>query len=396
MTVFLILSGLIVLLVLLVVALEIYSLKLPPFELDSNLSLDQNCQRVEQWLNTLEKKKKFNGAIVIEAQGKILMQKYIGQADVSLRAITPNTAFNLASVSKHMTAFAILLLQNRGLLSVEDRVSRHIPELKGYDDISVYHLLSHTSGLPDYAVNRGLAKELKSKKETLTAKGLIRWLGRNEQSPQFSPGEKEKYVNSNYVLLAEIVSRVSGESFAGFMSQHIFEPLEMFDTKVVNQLENQHGLEDRAYGFRKRFLYWGQPVPMDLNYFDGVAGDGNIYATPADLLRWHRALLQGKVLPKEVYAQAYDAVSLDGHQPVESHVFGEKIQCGWGWNVEKKPVVKAYGGWQGFSNLYQRNIEQDNVLIILSNSGFFLRTAMIGDKLNQFVNLLNIKTSEEK
>ncbi|EIM72666.1 beta-lactamase [Nitratireductor aquibiodomus RA22] len=361
--------------------LELRALILPEFDVAKTTTLPEKLQSLGGWIDRLEQADKFNGAILIAQKGEIVFERYVGIADETGRPITPKTSFNLASVSKQFTAFAILLLAHEGRLSRDDLLTKHIPELKGADGVTVNHLLSHTSGLHDYALDHGLAKRLKEKDTVLTPADLIAWLGEADQGLKFHPGEKDEYSNTNYVLLAEIIARVSGQSFADFIHSHVFEPLGMRHSAVVNKAVNTDALEDRAYGFRKRFLYFGPNVAHDLNRMDGVAGDGNIYATARDLVIWDRALRDGALLPTEVYKQAYVPVRLKSGEVVQESVLGETIQPGLGWNVQDFPIVTSYGHWQAFSNFYWRNMQDDTVLVLLSNSGVFLRTAMIGEKI---------------
>jgi CubicO group peptidase (beta-lactamase class C family) len=329
----------------------------------------------------LEQTGKFNGAVLIAHKGEIFFERYVGIADVTGRSITPATSFNLASVSKQFTAFAILLLAHEGKLSRDDLLTKHIPELGSTEGVTINHLLSHTSGLPDYALDRGLAERLEEKETILAPADLIAWLGEADQGLKFHPGEKDDYSNTNYVLLVEIIARVSGQPFADFMHSRVFVPLGMRHSAVVNKAVNTDALEDRAYGFRRRLLYFGPNVAHDLNRMDGVAGDGNIYATARDLVTWDRALRDGVLLPTEVYKQAYAPIRLNSGEVVQETVLGKSIQPGLGWNAQDFPIVTSYGHWQAFSNFYWRNLQDDTVLVLLSNSGVFLRTAMIGEKI---------------
>lgn len=284
-----------------------------------------------------------------------------------------------------MTAFAILLLEHEGKLSTDDLLARHIPELHRHDKVTINHLLEHTSGLPDYALDKALARRLEETAMLLTPDGLIDWLASYPRAPEFAPGEREDYVNSNYVLLAEIVARVSGLSFADFMQARVFAPLGMHRTAVVDRSKNRTRIANRAFGFRKRFLHVDPPVRFDLTPLDGLAGDGNIYASAGDLVIWDQALRQGTLLPAETYARAYRPVRLSNGETVQEKVLGEPLQPGLGWNVQDMPVVTSYGRWQAFSNFYRRDLAQGTVLVVLSNSGFLLRTAMIREQLEAFL-----------
>lgn len=363
------------------ITLEVRAINLPGLDVSRKATASEMLQSLNGWIDVLEQSGKFNGAVLVAHKGEILLERYVGSADETGRPITMATSFNLASVSKQFTAFAVLLLAHEGKLSRDDLLTRHIPEFRSAGDITIDHLLSHTSGLPDYALDRRLAERLKKNETLLAPADLIAWLGEADQTLKFHPGEKDDYSNTNYVLLAEIVARVSGQSFADFMRSRIFEPLGMRHSAVVNKAVNTDALEDRAFGFRRRYLYFGSDVAHDLDRMDGVAGDGNIYATARDLVIWDKALRTGALLPAKVYKQAYTPIRLNSGEAVQETVLGKTIQPALGWNVQDFPIVTSYGHWKAFSNFYWRNLPDDTALVLLSNSGVFLRTAMIGEKI---------------
>ncbi|EKF19395.1 beta-lactamase [Nitratireductor pacificus pht-3B] len=363
------------------VSMELNAIALPRIYVSKAATLPDKIRVLNRWIDRIEQSGKFNGAILIARNDTVLLERYVGSADETGRPITAETSFNLASVSKQFTAFAILLLAHEGKLSRQDVIGRYIPELERFGTLTIDHLLAHMSGLPDYARDTGLALRMDEEARVVTVPDLIAWLGENPQVPLFHPGEREQYSNTNYVLLAEIVARVSGQSFADFMQLRFFNPLGMRHTTVASRSTNLHALPDRARGFRKRFVHFGPKVEHDLSRMDGVAGDGNIYANGRDLVAWDAALRAGSLLPDDVIQQAYAPVHLDNGEPVRETVFGKVIQPGLGWNVQDFPEVTSYGHWQGFSNFYWRSIRDGTVLVVLSNSGFFLRTAMIGEKL---------------
>lgn len=362
-------------------ALEYWTFRTPDIGAPRGGSAEARIEAIDRWLDALERQGKFNGTILFARKGSVVFQRDIGPAEASgRRRIGARTSFNLASVSKHMTAFGTLLLEQEGKLARADPLAAHLPELARYEGVTLDHLLYHTSGIPEYI---RLSQKKRGRHELLTPELLLSWLREAGARLRFPPGEKEEYCNTNYVLLAEIVARRSGLSFADFMERRIFGPLGMDDTAVVNRIENVGRLKDRAYGFRKRFWYGGAAVPYDLNHLDGAAGDGNIYASARDLVTWDAALREGRLLSAELYAEAYvPRRAKDGEVLGEKH-WGKAFHVGLGWNVQDLPVVSAYGAWRGFSNLYWRNLETESVLVVLSNAGFLLRTACIGGKLTK-------------
>ncbi|GAA0346952.1 hypothetical protein GCM10009092_09240 [Bowmanella denitrificans] len=381
--------GVVALVVGLFIFFEYRVLSLPDFSAVEQATPNTKHQALSQWLDALAHQRKFNGSIVIAQNGNILFQRNIGNTNIQGQPISDTTAFNLASVSKHITAFAVLMLEHQGRLSRRNLVSQHIAELSRYQHISLDHLLKNSSGIPDYARSRTLAALLKKQGIVFTPQHLISWLAAPAQKLKFTPGQQNDYSNSNYVLLAEVISRVTGQSFADFLQSHIFAPLGMISTAVVNKCVNTDKLKDRAYGFSKQFFYLGPAVEQDLNHFDGVAGDGNIYASAHDLVIWDQALRDGTLLPKEIYQQAYQPTRLDNGLWVEEKVSGQVIVPGLSWNVQDFPRVSSYGVWQAFNNFYWRDLQHNTVVVVLSNSGYFLRTAMIGERLVKFAETLD-------
>lgn len=331
---------------------------------------DSKINAINNWLDELRNKGKFNGAILIAKKGEIIFFKNVGFTDLTEEhLISNNSSFNLASASKQFTAYGILLLVKNGKLMLDDPIAKYIPELFGYEGVTVRHLLGHTSGIPEYTK---LSKKMLVEDKIMTVSEMISWLGPKKAPLHFSPGEKFKYSNTGYVLLAEIIERVSGMTFSEFMKERIFNPLNMTDTAVLNQFSKTDTVNERVYGYRKQFYYFGKNVLDDLNQLDGIAGDGNIYSSALDLFKWDQALTKGTLLPKDFYKQAYEPGKLNS---------GKKTEYGFGWFVEKHPVVYHYGGWRSFSTLIRRNLDDQTVFIVLSNSGFFLRTASICDKI---------------
>ncbi len=363
---------------------EFAAYKTPDIKWQAHASRDGNLFAIHQWVKRLERDGKFNGTVVIADGSEIILHANAGFTDWRRdKTIGDRTSFNLASVSKHMTAFALLMLAYEKKLSRTDLIVRTLPELAHYRAVTIDHLLYHTSGIADYV---RLLNGRYHAPQYLTPNGLISAL--SDVDLHFVPGEKERYSNSNYVLLAEIIARVSGMSFARFMGERVFGPLGMDDTAVVNLVENTMRLEDRAYGFRRKYIHAGRPIVHDLNYLDGVAGDSNIYASARDLVKWDASLRDGALLPADYYEQAYVAHRLNNGDISTENWWGTPLQSGLGWNVQDMPVVTTYGAWQGASNYYRRDLERDTVLVVLSNSGFFLRTASIGEKLADAVSKL--------
>jgi len=356
----------------------VQALRIPLLDVPSNASTGQKLQALDEWLELIHTKEKFNGVVLLSKQGDVIFSKSYGFNDANgHNQLTDHSAFNLASVSKQFTAMGVVILNQQSQIEYGDKISKYIPELSYYKEVTIQHLLHHTSGLPDYMM---LAESNRNDARTFTIAEMVSLYGDKHPKLNFAPGSKFQYSNAGYVLLAEIIERVSGHSFQQFMTSHIFEPLRMNDTQVFNLLSEVEP-ENRVRGFKYKYgLFGGPKVVNDLNYFDGVAGDGGIYSSAHDLNIWHQALSQGVLVSNEAYRSAYVPAQLND---------GSKTKYGFGWFVNEDKSVEHGGGWQGFSSFLYRNMEQDELIVILDNSSNTLRVNSIGSRFNSIG--LNLK-----
>jgi len=354
------------------------ALRLPQLAIPSNVSENIKLIMLDKWLEQIHKKDKFNGVILLSKKGKVIFSKAYGYDNATkINTLSEHSSFNLASVSKQFTAMGIVLLKEQAKLQYSDNVSDYIHELSYYKDITIQHLLHHISGLPDYM---SLAGKYYNNSEIFNTSDMISLYQIHQPNLRFRSGTKFEYSNAGYVLLAEIIERISGNSFQEFMASHIFEPLNMKDTQVFNLLSNKEPSK-RVYGFKRRlWLFGGKYEPQDLNFFDGVAGDGGIYSSTHDLNIWHKALRDGDLVSNETYKEAYSPAQLGD---------GSKTKYGFGWFINADNSVDHAGGWQGFTSYIYRNMENDELIVILDNSSNALRVNSIGFRFNSIG--LNLK-----
>lgn len=177
--------------------------------------------RVEEYMASRVQRDMFSGTILIARAGQVVFCKGYGMANLELDvACTPKTKFRLRSITKQFTAMAILILQERGKLNVTDKVKKYMPHAhKAWDEITIHHLLTHTSGIPNCTSFPGFLKTLPIR---VTLTELIATF--NDKPLEFKPGEKFNYSNSGYIVLGQIIESVSGKSYASFMKEAIFEP----------------------------------------------------------------------------------------------------------------------------------------------------------------------------
>ena len=299
--------------------------------------------RIDTYLKPYLELKGFNGAVLIARGGKILLRKGYGMANYELDIPnTPRTKFHIASISKPFTAAAIMLLVERSQLSVRDPLSRFIPDYPNGEKITLHHLLTHTSGVPN--VNEFPDYDDKSKFPHTTA-DLIKLF--RDKSLLFEPGQRYSYSNSNYNLLAYIIEKVSGKNYGDFLRENMFDPLEMRDT-------GHHGdagqlVPNRATGYAPAGLTDLENAP----YIDWSikTGNGSLYSTVDDLFKWDRALYTERILKKSTLQTIFENE--------------------YGWFVGKRfnrRVIRYNGRSPGFGGEIQRYVDDDTCIIVLSNN----------------------------
>ena len=318
-------------------------------KIPADADLNQKIELIDEWLWKLHNEGKFNGAVLVAKEGKILFDKTYGYTDVERKTrLTNQSSFNLASVSKQFTAMTIMILAEQGKLNYDDPVNRYLPELS-YPDITIRHLLHHTSGLEDFEY---LADKYWNENKIFANEDLLQIFQKNQPKLAFKPGDKYEYSNTGYIALATIVSRVSGVSFEQFLHDNIFSPLEMTGSAGFTLLSDPNSIKNRVYGF-------DGDESADLICLDGVIGDGNIYSSTSDFLKWDQALYTEKLVSSETLKEAFTPSKLNN---------GKLINYGFGWRIVENSKVYHYGKWVGFRTLIERDLKNHSLIVVLSNS----------------------------
>lgn len=217
-------------------------------------------------------------AVAVAKDGKVIFEKGYGSAELEYNIpITSGTVFHIASVSKQFTAFSILLLEKEGKLSINDDIRKYIPEVPDFGKvITLNHLVHHTSGLRDQWELLAMAGWRLD--DNISTEQILRLVSRQKEL-NFNPGDQEMYCNTGFTLLAEVVARVSGMSFADFTRTHIFEPLKMTHTLFYDDCEKL--VMNRAYSFRSDSTGFKK---SNLNY--STVGATSLFTTATDLCLW--------------------------------------------------------------------------------------------------------------
>ncbi len=326
----------------------------------------------------LNEKDGFNGAWLYAEKGEIVSKGVLGFRDPDdTLPITEDTIFQLASISKQFTATAVMLLMRQSLLSPEDEIIKFFPEIP-YPGVTVRHLLNHTSGIPDYFDDADwFIKLWKEEKRVPGNDEILHFLCETKAKPYFAPGEGLQYSNTGYNLLALLVERLSGIPYEEFLQKNIFEPADMTATRCCHIRRDGVPFENYARATVFEGGKWIADIDSnedgDVVAFDGLNGDDYVYTNIFDMLRWDRALHEGKVLTKEEQQIMYTPGKLNnGEDAVYDKDDG--LGYGFGWGVGRDEelglVVSHSGGMPGVATWFERFIDADRVLVILSNRDY--------------------------
>jgi CubicO group peptidase (beta-lactamase class C family) len=258
---------------------------------------------------------------------------------------TPDTKFRLGSITKQFTAASILLLEERGKLKIDDRVKTYLPDAPmSWDRITIYNLLTHTSGIPNFTALPDYNTIKLSSRTASAAVAAFR-----DRPLDFGPGEKMSYSNSGYLVLGDIIEKVSGQSYEQFVTDNIFTPLGMKDSGYDS---NTAIIKRRASGYIKQpagYINAGY-IHMSIPHAAGA-----LYSTTHDLLKWEQALFAGKVVSKGSLDRMITPFKND-------YAFGLTSTL-----AKERRVIAHGGGIDGFNTFMAYYPATRTVVIVLSN-----------------------------
>ena len=323
--------------------------------------LGGKAKKIDSFFTARYNQRQFNGAILFADQGNVILKRVYGYANIGQKdTLTMDAAFQLASISKPLTALAVLWLEERGYLSLEDSVQHYFPKFP-YDGINIRLLLSHRSGLPNYMY---FSEDLWTDRSVpISNQDVVCLMETYRPNIYYIPDYRYNYCNTNYALLAAIVEKVTEMRFDDFMEQHIFEPQGMYDTFVYTKLETQAKRLSTVGYHRGRIA--------EDNYLNGVTGDKGIYSTVEDLFKLDQALYQGTLISRESQKKAFTAA----HPELYDH-----DNYGLGWRINQRPdcskIVFHSGWWKGYRTHFFRLLDKQQTIIVLSNTNRsrFIRT----------------------
>lgn len=314
-------------------------------------------KEVDRLLTPLVKRDLVSGSVLIARDGDILLEKGYGQASREHDGRnTPETVYSLASVTKSLTAIAILQLVEQGRLSLDDTIIEHMPGYPSGDQITIRHLLTHTSGIRSYVFISGFGEK---ERLPLSVEEIIEWF--KDEPLEFKPGERFSYSNSGYALLTYIIEKVSGESYADYLQENIFDPAGMTHSGVDSYTRVVKG---RATG-HSRDGCTGAITRADFREPSFAAGVGSVSSTVKDLYLLDRALHAGRVLREDTQQLML--------QPHVETPWGHEYAYGWFVGESHgRRVVHHEGTTRGFATSLRRFVDDDLLVVALFNQDLII------------------------
>ncbi len=340
----------------------------------ANSDKEKYAEQIKAKYEKLLGNRGFSGQIIVAKNGEVVFEDYKGFSNYADKTpITNETPIHLASISKTFTGMAALKLWEQNKLDLKAPVTKYLPNFP-YTEVTIEELLSHRSGLPDYTYfmesKKYIAVKAKNKKGRwvkklqliqnevpfkqgiLTNNDVLDYMVKRHPAPAANPDRVFKYCNTNYVLLALVIEKITGQDFPTYMQETLFKPLKMnnsyiFNAKVVDKYTPSYNAKMQPYRIEK---------------YDCIYGDKNVYSTARDMLLWDKALNEGSFLQASTLEMAYEPKS-----PTNKYWHN----YGLGWRILTKPneekLIYHNGWWHGNNTVFTRLIGETATIIILGN-----------------------------
>ncbi|MFZ1678709.1 MAG: serine hydrolase [Saprospiraceae bacterium] len=329
------------------------------FALFNDACAQTKINKLDALISAYAEYSQFNGSVLVADKGEIIYKKGFGLANMEWDIPNkPDTKFRLASVTKQFTAMLIVQLASENKIKLDVPISTYLPDYpkKNGDIITIHHLLTHTSGIPNYT---SFANYQEIMSLAYRPEDIVRLFA--DSTLDFTPGERFQYSNSGYVLLGYIIEQITGKSYEQVLQDKIFTPLKMMNSGYDH---NETVIKNRAAGYNQV----GNTF-QNANYIDMSVpfSAGGIYSTVEDLYLWDQALYSEKLLPKK-----YLDLIFTKHIPAGQNYYG------YGWQIGKMPVgnsedqvetISHSGSINGFGTLITRIPSDKSLIVLLNNTG---------------------------
>ena len=289
---------------------------------------------------------------LIYKKDKVVYRKAFGIANMELQVkMIPENVIEIGSITKQFTAVAILMLAEQGKLSVDDEITKFIPDYPANGKtITIHQLLNHTSGIKSYT---GMAGFINFVRQDHSPDDIINFF--KNESMDFDPGEKYLYNNSGYVLLGYIIEKISGQSYEDFLIEHIFTPLKMKNTFYGSKTNL---IPNRAEGYTPNAKGWQKAIPSGMSW---AYAAGAIMSNVDDMLLWHKSVHNNTLISAESKAKAFTNTTLNN---------GDPTNYGYGWAMGKingSPSIEHGGGIFGYTTAGIYIPDENIYVIVLTN-----------------------------
>ena len=328
----------------------------------------------------------FNGTWLYAEDGKIISKGAFGFRDAENQlSMEEDTIFEMASVTKMFTGTAVMLLVREGKLGFDDEYMKYFPDYP-YKGVTVRHLLTHTSGMPeDWETEDWVAPVWEKEHRIPPCSEILRFIRESGEEADCAPGERFEYTDIGYCLLANLVEKLSGMRFEDYLKKNIFEPAGMKDSGIYHT--RRDGRPSDRFARNMVLEDDGSYVPSDVSEesapyvvgSDGLNGCDYLYTTIFDMLAWDRALREEKVLTLEEQKIMYTPMKLNSG---EDYADEDGEGYGFGWGIVKDEdhglIVSHSGGMPGLETYFEHFVDEDRTLVILCCRDYSDIRAFIG------------------
>jgi len=337
--------------------------------LNASLSSGQDTnteKRLDSLFNALAEQYQFNGSVLIADKGKIIYKNGKGFGNETTKETNnPETIFELASCSKQFIGVAIALLHRDNKINYTDDITLYLPELSNFKGVKIYDLLRHTSGIPEFLGN--FREDWKSD-GIATNEDVIKYYARQKDTLEFAPNTAHHYSNTNYVFLATIIEKASGQKIEDYLSEKIFKPLKMNRTFVYNRRQSPRKIKNYAIGyswirnsFEKATEDDARIGDRTVYHMDGIVGNAKVNSTVEDLYKWMTALKNNQLLSQQEFDEVME---------ISKTTKNAEIPYGFGFEVRKRDNNISYGhtgSWDGYITFTHYASKNDRTIIVLNN-----------------------------
>lgn len=351
---------------------------------------DEKAFKLDSLFMDLYSKGIFNGNVLVSEKGHVIYKGSFGYKNLLTKEpLSLDTPFQLASISKQFTAVAIMQLMEKGKLKYTDPVYKHVPNFPFDSSITIFSLLTHSSGIPNYIY---CLDKVYDKTKPLTNKMVVELMGIHKPGINYLPNVRFNYNNSNYMYLAYIVEKLSGLDFRTYVKKYLFEVAGMKHSFIYDPQKPEQ-IYEAAKGFET------QNRASIIDYLDSVVGDKGIYSTVSDLLLWDNALNTNRLIKPGTLANALI--------PKLSFKNLETKNYGFGWRLKMLPDSSLQtfhtGWWHGFQTYYLHDATTNSTIICLSNhaNGYManmkkVQAILYPEKSNYFIDDFQEPDAENK